>query len=190
MASSGSGCREDTVLLLNPTVGDRLAVSSTDQLLSAYTPPAEPAAQPAQWLEASEEERRGGLRLRVCHGKVWGLRGSGGNREGWRARLSYSVPAASDAGDLAWAWGLPGRGAGHHGPHPGADPPVEPASQPESLPPQPRSGAARGLPPRAALPARGLPAQRPPLPPAAPGAHQEAAAQLQVGVQPGSAPCR
>uniref|UniRef100_A0A287B5J6 Ribosome biogenesis protein BOP1 n=2 Tax=Sus scrofa TaxID=9823 RepID=A0A287B5J6_PIG len=60
---------EDTVLLLNPTVGDRLAVSSTDQLLSAYTPPAEPAAQPAQWLEASEEERRGGLRLRVCHGK-------------------------------------------------------------------------------------------------------------------------
>uniref|UniRef100_A0A8C0DPA6 Ribosome biogenesis protein BOP1 n=1 Tax=Balaenoptera musculus TaxID=9771 RepID=A0A8C0DPA6_BALMU len=60
---------EDAVLLLNPALGDRLVVGSTDQLLSAFTPPAEPAAQPAHWLEASEEERRGGLRLRICHGK-------------------------------------------------------------------------------------------------------------------------
>ncbi|TEA37909.1 hypothetical protein DBR06_SOUSAS1410158, partial [Sousa chinensis] len=60
---------EDAVLLLNPALGDRLVVGSTDQLLSAFTPPAEPAAQPAHWLEASEEERRVGLRLRICHGK-------------------------------------------------------------------------------------------------------------------------
>lgn len=64
--------REDSVLLLNPGLGDRLVVSGTDQLLSAFVPPEEPAVQPARWLEASEDERQGGLRLRICHGKVWG----------------------------------------------------------------------------------------------------------------------
>lgn len=60
---------EDAVLLLNPALGDRLAVGSTDQLLEAFTPPEEPAIQPARWLEASEEERQAGLRLRICHDK-------------------------------------------------------------------------------------------------------------------------
>uniref|UniRef100_A0A9L0T9Y5 Ribosome biogenesis protein BOP1 n=1 Tax=Equus caballus TaxID=9796 RepID=A0A9L0T9Y5_HORSE len=60
---------EDAVLLLNPALGDRLVVGSTDQLLSGFTPPAEPALQPAHWLEASEEERQEGLRLRIRHGK-------------------------------------------------------------------------------------------------------------------------
>ncbi|XP_021106031.1 ribosome biogenesis protein BOP1 isoform X2 [Heterocephalus glaber] len=46
-----------------------LLVGSTDQLLGAFTPPEEPALQPARWLEASEEERQGGLRLRICHSK-------------------------------------------------------------------------------------------------------------------------
>nr|XP_044636822.1 ribosome biogenesis protein BOP1 isoform X2 [Equus asinus] len=60
---------EDAVLLLNPALGDRLVVGSTDQLLSGFSPPAEPALQPAHWLEASEEERQEGLRLRIRHGK-------------------------------------------------------------------------------------------------------------------------
>ncbi|XP_064124309.1 ribosome biogenesis protein BOP1 isoform X2 [Loxodonta africana] len=60
---------EDAVLLLNPALGDRLVADGTDQLLSAFCPPEEPALQPAQWLEAAEEERQGGLRLRICHGK-------------------------------------------------------------------------------------------------------------------------
>lgn len=63
-------CRDDAVLLLNPALGDRLVVGSTDQLLEAFTPPEEPALQPARWLEVSEEERQRGLRLRVCHSKV------------------------------------------------------------------------------------------------------------------------
>lgn len=64
-------------------------VGSTDQLLSAFTPPVEPAAQPAHWLEASEEERRVGLRLRIYHGKVrgGGAVGEGGGGVGG-ARLS------------------------------------------------------------------------------------------------------
>ncbi|XP_036137207.1 ribosome biogenesis protein BOP1 [Molossus molossus] len=60
---------EDTVLLLNPALGDRLVVGSTDQMLGTFIPPEEPALQPARWLEASEEERQQGLRLRICHGK-------------------------------------------------------------------------------------------------------------------------
>lgn len=69
------------MLLLNPALGDRLAVGGTDQLLSAFVAPEEPAEQPARWLEASEEERREGLRLRICHGKVWGF--AGGSGVGW-----------------------------------------------------------------------------------------------------------
>ncbi|XP_032111968.1 ribosome biogenesis protein BOP1 isoform X3 [Sapajus apella] len=60
---------EDSVLLLNPALGDRLVAGGTDQLLSAFVPPEEPASQPAHWLEASEEERQVGLRLRICHSK-------------------------------------------------------------------------------------------------------------------------
>nr|AAH12693.1 Block of proliferation 1 [Mus musculus] len=60
---------DDAVLLLNPALGDRLLVGSTDQLLEAFTPPEEPALQPARWLEVSEEEHQRGLRLRICHSK-------------------------------------------------------------------------------------------------------------------------
>ncbi|KAL0599291.1 Ribosome biogenesis protein BOP1 [Plecturocebus cupreus] len=60
---------EDSVLLLNPALGDRLVAGSTDELLSAFVLPEEPALQPARWLEASEEEHQAGLRLRICHGK-------------------------------------------------------------------------------------------------------------------------
>ncbi|XP_037588392.1 ribosome biogenesis protein BOP1 isoform X4 [Cebus imitator] len=60
---------EDSVLLLNPALGDRLVAGGTDQLLSAFVPPEEPTSQPARWLEASEEERQVGLRLRICHSK-------------------------------------------------------------------------------------------------------------------------
>lgn len=74
-------CREDTVLLLNPALGDQLAMGNTDQVLAAFVPPEEPALQPARWLEASQEERQGGLRLRICHSKV---RGCGGC--GWKGR--------------------------------------------------------------------------------------------------------
>lgn len=63
-------CREDMVLLLNPGLGDRLVVGSTDQLLGAFAPPGEPALQPAHWREASEPEHQRGLRLCICHDKV------------------------------------------------------------------------------------------------------------------------
>lgn len=77
------------MLLLNPALGDRLVVGSTDQLLSAFTPPLEAASQPAHWLEASEEERQGGLRLRIHHGKVGGAQAEG--RALRRGRISPNL---------------------------------------------------------------------------------------------------
>lgn len=87
--------REDTVLLLNPGLGDQLAMGNTDQLLAAFTAPEEPALQPARWLEASQEERQGGLRLRICHGKVWGRRGCGWKGRGRRRAHSASLASCS-----------------------------------------------------------------------------------------------
>ncbi|MBZ3874924.1 Ribosome biogenesis protein BOP1 [Sciurus carolinensis] len=71
---------DDAVLLLNPALGDRLLAGSTDQLLSAFALPEEPALQPACWMETVEEERQRGLRLRICHEKpvtqvTWHRRG-------------------------------------------------------------------------------------------------------------------
>lgn len=90
------------MLLLNPGLGDQLAVGSTDQALAAFTAPEEPAVQPARWLEASQEERQGGLRLRVCHGKVQGrgvqargARGPHGKGTGCRRAHSASLASCS-----------------------------------------------------------------------------------------------
>lgn len=69
---------DDAVVLLNPALGDRLLVGSTDQLLETFAPPEEPTLQPARWLEVSEEERQRGLRLRICHSRVCDGEGRGG----------------------------------------------------------------------------------------------------------------
>lgn len=94
--------REDTVLLLNPALGDRLAVGSTDQLLGAFTPPEEPALQPARWLEASEEERPGGLRLRICHGKVTGRGARWCGRGGEGPRLAIHPCLLQPVTQVTW----------------------------------------------------------------------------------------
>lgn len=82
---------EDSVLLLNPVLGDRLVVGSTDQLLGTFTPPEEPIVQPARWLEASEEERQRGLRLRICHDKPV-------TQVTWHARGDYLAVVLASAG--------------------------------------------------------------------------------------------
>ncbi|XP_057647702.1 ribosome biogenesis protein BOP1 isoform X2 [Chionomys nivalis] len=82
---------DDAVLLLNPALGDRLLVGSTDQLLDAFTPPEEPTLQPARWLEASEEERQGGLRLRICHSKPV-------TQVTWHGRGDYLAVVLSSSG--------------------------------------------------------------------------------------------
>lgn len=122
----------ESVLLLNPGVGDLSVINSTDQLLSMFSPPEEPAQQPVEWQEASVEERERGLRLRIHHNKVLGMvelerpwirermgcsmvRTAKARRAGMKnltSCLPFPFSSASEAGSLAWTWGLPGFSAG------------------------------------------------------------------------------
>ncbi|XP_072458794.1 ribosome biogenesis protein BOP1 isoform X2 [Notamacropus eugenii] len=81
----------ESVLLLNPGVGDLSVINSTDQLLSMFSPPEEPARQPVEWQEASAEEWEHGLRLRIHHNKPV-------KQVAWHGRGDYlaSVLAAAE----------------------------------------------------------------------------------------------
>ncbi|KAL2080060.1 hypothetical protein ACEWY4_023853 [Coilia grayii] len=60
----------ETVVLLNPGLGDRLLSSATDQLISAYEEPEEPRDQPVQWAAAEGKEQEQGYRLVLTHPKA------------------------------------------------------------------------------------------------------------------------
>ncbi|XP_068953138.1 ribosome biogenesis protein BOP1 isoform X2 [Petaurus breviceps papuanus] len=81
----------ESVLLLNPGLGDLSVTSSTDQLLSAFSPPEEPPGQPVEWQEAAAEEQEHGLRLRIHHKKPV-------KQVAWHGRGDYlaSVVAAAE----------------------------------------------------------------------------------------------
>uniref|UniRef100_UPI001EAEB52E ribosome biogenesis protein bop1-like n=1 Tax=Oncorhynchus gorbuscha TaxID=8017 RepID=UPI001EAEB52E len=61
---------ERTVLLLNPSLGDRLVVSSTDQLITAYEPPEEDKEQAVTWALSEGLEHNKGHRLTLTHPKA------------------------------------------------------------------------------------------------------------------------
>nr|XP_046217636.1 ribosome biogenesis protein bop1-like isoform X1 [Oncorhynchus gorbuscha] len=63
-------CFERTVLLLNPSLGDRLVVSSTDQLITAYEPPEEDKEQAVTWALSEGLEHNKGHRLTLTHPKA------------------------------------------------------------------------------------------------------------------------
>lgn len=58
------------MLLVNPNLGDKLLCGATDQLLEGYVAPEEGRLQPVTWEEATEEQHRLGVRLRLSFGKV------------------------------------------------------------------------------------------------------------------------
>ncbi|XP_062385951.1 ribosome biogenesis protein bop1 [Sardina pilchardus] len=60
----------ETVVLLNPGLGDRLISSATDQIISAYVEPEEAREQPAQWATAEGKEQELGYRLLLKHPKA------------------------------------------------------------------------------------------------------------------------
>ncbi|XP_033924121.1 ribosome biogenesis protein BOP1 [Melopsittacus undulatus] len=60
---------EQTVVLVNPCLGDKLLYGATDQLLASYVPPDEERVQPVQWVPATAEQHRKGIRLLLQHGK-------------------------------------------------------------------------------------------------------------------------
>ncbi|KAL0961920.1 hypothetical protein UPYG_G00333380 [Umbra pygmaea] len=62
-------CFDSTVLLLNPSLGDRLVSSSTDQLISSYEPPEEDKEQEVVWALSEGPEHDKGHRLTLTHPK-------------------------------------------------------------------------------------------------------------------------
>lgn len=70
--------REQEVLLVNPSLGDKLLWGATDQLLEGYVAPEEGRLQPVTWEGATEEEQCLGVRLRLRFGKVRPRHGQGG----------------------------------------------------------------------------------------------------------------
>ncbi|KAJ8273377.1 hypothetical protein GJAV_G00100920 [Gymnothorax javanicus] len=60
---------DQTVLLLNPGLGDKLICSATDQLISSYVEPEEEKPQAVQWATAEGKDHEKGVRLIINHPK-------------------------------------------------------------------------------------------------------------------------
>ncbi|KAM4631309.1 ribosome biogenesis protein bop1 [Polymixia lowei] len=58
------------VLILTPPLGDRLVLSSTENLLLSYQPPEEQGEEPVTWSLAEGEELSQGVRLKIQHPKA------------------------------------------------------------------------------------------------------------------------
>nr|XP_060632012.1 ribosome biogenesis protein BOP1 [Anolis sagrei ordinatus] len=84
---------EQSVLLVNPGLGDKLLYGATDQLLESYVPPEEERPQPVKWEEASGEEHQRGLRLIVRHGKPL-------TQVTWHGKGDYFATVVSDNSHL------------------------------------------------------------------------------------------
>nr|XP_034980505.1 ribosome biogenesis protein BOP1 [Zootoca vivipara] len=84
---------EQSVLLVNPSLGDKLLYGATDQLLDSYVPPEEERPQPVTWEEATGEERSRGVRLIVRHGKPL-------KQVTWHAKGDYFATVVQDNSHL------------------------------------------------------------------------------------------
>ncbi|XP_075772949.1 ribosome biogenesis protein BOP1 isoform X2 [Pelodiscus sinensis] len=60
---------EQSILLVNPGLGDKLLWGATDQVIEAYEPPEEERLQPVTWAVAAGTEHSRGVRLIIQHGK-------------------------------------------------------------------------------------------------------------------------
>ncbi|XP_015273998.1 PREDICTED: ribosome biogenesis protein BOP1 [Gekko japonicus] len=84
---------EQSVLLVNPGLGDKLLCGATDQLLEAFVPPEEERPQLVTWEEASGEEHSRGVRLIVRHGKPL-------KQVTWHRKGDYFATVVSDNSHL------------------------------------------------------------------------------------------
>ncbi|KAM3842090.1 ribosome biogenesis protein BOP1 isoform 2-T4 [Vipera latastei] len=84
---------EQTVLLVNPNLGDKLLCGATDQLLEGYVAPEEGRLQPVTWEEATEEQHRLGVRLRLSFGKPL-------KQVTWHGKGDYFATVVSDNSHL------------------------------------------------------------------------------------------
>ncbi|KAG7458239.1 hypothetical protein MATL_G00236050 [Megalops atlanticus] len=63
-------CFNQSMLVLNPGLGDKLVCSTTDQLLSSYVEPEEERPQPVQWVTPEGKDHEKGIRLIINHPKA------------------------------------------------------------------------------------------------------------------------
>ncbi|XP_055559801.1 ribosome biogenesis protein BOP1 [Falco cherrug] len=86
-------CVEQSVLLVNPCLGDKLLYGATDQLLESYVAPEEERVQPIQWVTATVEEHRKGIRLVVKHSKAV-------KQVTWHGKGDYFASVVSDNSNM------------------------------------------------------------------------------------------
>ncbi|XP_054023474.1 ribosome biogenesis protein BOP1 [Dryobates pubescens] len=80
---------EQSVLLVNPCLGDKLLHGATDQLLESYVAPEEERVQPVRWATASAEQRGRGIRLLIQHSKAV-------KQVTWHGKGDYLASVVSD----------------------------------------------------------------------------------------------
>ncbi|XP_074681561.1 ribosome biogenesis protein BOP1 [Strix aluco] len=85
-------CVEQSVLLINPCLGDKLLYGATDQLLESYVAPEEERVQPVHWVPASAEEHARGVRLLVQHSKAV-------KQVTWHGKGDYFASVVADSGN-------------------------------------------------------------------------------------------
>uniref|UniRef100_A0A8B9IQM7 BOP1 ribosomal biogenesis factor n=1 Tax=Anser cygnoides TaxID=8845 RepID=A0A8B9IQM7_ANSCY len=86
-------CVEQSVLLVNPCLGDKLLYGATDQVLESYVPPEEERVQPVQWVTATIEEHSKGIRLTVQHSKAL-------KQVTWHGKGDYFATVVSDNSNM------------------------------------------------------------------------------------------
>ncbi|XP_065520988.1 ribosome biogenesis protein BOP1 isoform X1 [Lathamus discolor] len=84
---------EQSVLLVNPCLGDKLLYGATDQLLASFVPPEEERVQPVQWVTATAEEHSRGIRLLIQHSKAV-------KQVTWHGKGDYFASVVSDNSNL------------------------------------------------------------------------------------------
>uniref|UniRef100_A0A8B9MEX5 Ribosome biogenesis protein BOP1 n=1 Tax=Accipiter nisus TaxID=211598 RepID=A0A8B9MEX5_9AVES len=86
-------CVDQSVLLVNPCLGDKLLYGATDQLLESYVAPEEERVQPVQWATATMEEHSKGVRLVVQHSKAV-------KQVTWHGKGDYFASVVSDNSNM------------------------------------------------------------------------------------------
>ncbi|XP_065520240.1 ribosome biogenesis protein BOP1-like isoform X2 [Lathamus discolor] len=84
---------EQSVLLVNPCLGDKLLYGATDQLLASFVPPEEERVQPVRWVTATAEEHSRGVRLLIQHSKAV-------KQVTWHGKGDYFASVVSDNSNL------------------------------------------------------------------------------------------
>ncbi|GCB85515.1 hypothetical protein scyTo_0026183, partial [Scyliorhinus torazame] len=61
---------DQSVIIVNPCLGDKLLYNATDQLIASFEKAEEEPVQPVEWTAAEGDSFDKGLRLIIKHNKV------------------------------------------------------------------------------------------------------------------------